>query len=72
MKICCEHKPEEHHVVELCHQVIHYPSEDYMCVCEGLVAGGNVCASCGHSAGDHGRERICRPNDGAFCPCRSS
>lgn len=71
MTICCEHSPDEHQVVAVCQQVIHYPSEDYPCVCNGLVAeGGNVCASCGHEVAQHKRERVCRPVGGEFCACR--
>ena len=70
MTICCEHSPEEHHVADVCHQMIHYPSEDYPCVCNGLVAEANVCSACGHAAGQHTRERVCRPAGGEFCACR--
>jgi len=70
MTICCEHAPDEHQVMEVCHQVIHYPSEDYPCVCNGLVASGGTCASCCHAVGQHARERVCRPRGGEFCACR--
>jgi hypothetical protein len=70
MRICCEHSADEHNVVEVCQQVIHYPSEDYPCVCNGLVVEGEVCAACGHPVGLHVRERVCRPGSGEFCSCR--
>lgn len=70
MRICCEHRPEEHQIVVVCQQVIHYPSEDYPCFCTGLVAKGEVCASCEHAVSQHTRERVCRPASGEFCGCR--
>ena len=38
----------------ICHEVIHYPSEDYPCLCERLVLdeAGN-CLECGHTAEKH-------------------
>lgn len=70
MRICCEHSPEEHHDVDVCHQVIHYPSEDYPCVCNGLAAQGDVCVTCQHPVAQHTRERVCRPVSGEYCGCR--
>jgi hypothetical protein len=70
MIICCEHKPEEHHVAGVCQQVIHYPSEDYPCFCTGLVVQGDVCAACEHTVAQHIRQRVCRPEGGEFCGCR--
>jgi hypothetical protein len=70
---CCEHKPEEHHVVDVCQQVIHYPSEDYPCVCTGLVVrDDDTCADCGHTVTQHTVERVCRPEDGRVCGCRTA
>jgi len=72
MRICCEHGPEEHHVVDVCQQVIHYPSEDYPCVCNRLAAQGDVCATCQHPVAQHTRERVCRPVSGEYCGCHET
>lgn len=40
---------------EICHEVIHYPSEDYPCLCERLLLddAGKICMECGHDALKH-------------------
>jgi hypothetical protein len=40
---------------EICEEVIHYPSEDYPCLCERLVLdeSGKVCVACEHDARKH-------------------
>jgi hypothetical protein len=40
---------------EICEEVIHYPSEDYPCLCERLVLddSGKVCLECEHDARKH-------------------
>ncbi|HSP17318.1 MAG TPA: hypothetical protein VLV78_21420 [Thermoanaerobaculia bacterium] len=69
----CSHSDSEHHVVNVCEEVIHYPSEDYPCVCTGLSAGDkkSACERCGHPASKHQNVRICRPANGEFCVCRT-
>ena len=72
MSACCPHSEAEHVVVATCEEVIHYPSEDYPCLCTGFVAAedARLCASCHHSRTHHGRWRVCKPASGAFCACR--
>lgn len=40
---------------EICEEVIHYPSEDYPCLCERLVLdeSGKICRDCEHDARKH-------------------
>lgn len=42
-------------MIEICEEVIHYPSEDYPCLCEELVLdeSARVCLECGHEAAKH-------------------
>lgn len=39
----------------ICEEVIHYPSEDYPCLCDRLVLDdlGRICMECGHDATMH-------------------
>jgi len=39
----------------ICEEVIHYPSEDYPCLCEQLVVddAGKICLACEHDARKH-------------------
>jgi hypothetical protein len=39
----------------ICEEQIHYPDEDYPCLCELLVldAAGKVCVTCEHDARKH-------------------
>ncbi len=68
----CTHSDSEHHVVNVCEEVIHYPSEDYPCFCTGFAAGEDAkCGPCGHAASKHMNVRICRPANGDFCACRT-
>lgn len=69
----CNHLPAEHRVVNLCDEMIHYPSEDYPCSCTGFRIGpsSEVCGECGHAASKHINVRMCRPANGDFCPCRT-
>ncbi len=69
----CAHSDSEHRIVNECEEVIHYPSEDYPCVCTGFAAGSdaNICAHCQHAAAKHIKVRICRPASGPVCLCRT-
>jgi len=39
----------------ICEEMIHYPSEDYPCLCERLVLddSGKICLQCGHDVTRH-------------------
>lgn len=69
MRDPCEHADDEHETAMICEVQIHYPSEDYPCVCEGLVTEGlsDTCVQCGHRAEKHLVTRRCRS-----CNCRTS
>jgi hypothetical protein len=68
----CTHSDAEHHLVNVCEEVIHYPSEDYPCMCTGFAKGSDgSCGGCQHAAAKHVDMRICRPATGEFCTCRS-
>ncbi|HVS31399.1 MAG TPA: hypothetical protein VMS98_08080 [Thermoanaerobaculia bacterium] len=69
---CCAHGPAEHHVIQTCEQVIHYPSEDYPCLCSGFEqsAQPDVCMTCEHALARHAVMRVCRPDSDDFCECR--
>jgi hypothetical protein len=71
MSRCCLHNEDEHAHVTVCMEQIHYPSEDYPCLCEGMAGGGAVCETCGHKQGSHVVKRICRPKSGEPCNCHS-
>jgi len=53
--------------VATCQEVIHYPSEDYPCLCPGFTAGDapNRC-TCEHAQTSHVMLRVCRE-----CACRA-
>lgn len=59
MNRCCPHPDEEHDELLTCQEVIHYPSEDYPCLCEGF-RGTDVCDECGHRREVHHATRVCR------------
>lgn len=69
----CRHTGSEHHVVNVCEEVIHYPSEDYPCSCTGFAAAAdaNACANCEHPKLRHATLRLCLPASGEFCACRT-
>jgi hypothetical protein len=65
MDRCCPHPPDEHDLITACQEVIHYPSEDYPCLCTGWVGTGEKCEQCGHARRSHTVTRVCRQ-----CECR--
>ena len=65
---CCAHTENEHREVTVCQEQIHYPSEDYPCLCERM-AGENVCTTCGHKRESHVVKQMCRPASGESCRC---
>ena len=73
MSDCCPHPESAHTLDRTCEAVIHYPSEDYPCLCStGFVPGDDVsvCRECGHTREKHVRARVCKPESGEFCACR--
>lgn len=72
MMTCCPHPDSEHRLSTNCHELIHYPSEDYPCLCEKFEPGEDPdrCAGCRHEAAQHEKLRVCRPVSGELCPCR--
>lgn len=68
MSRCCPHSEEEHLQLPTCQEVVHYPNEDYPCICSGL-RGEGVCEECGHAREAHGVSRVCRPASGEYCFC---
>lgn len=66
---CCPHPNEEHQLLATCHEVIHYPSEDYPCLCTGFEGEGERCEECEHKREEHRIDRVCRPASGAYCLC---
>jgi hypothetical protein len=65
---CCSHQDVEHDVLSTCQEVIHYPSEDYPCLCPGF-EGEETCSNCGHPEASHLTTRVCKPRDGSYCAC---
>lgn len=72
MNQCCPHSDDQHHLVDTCQDVVHYPSEDYPCLCSGYVAAaeGEQCSRCSHARKSHVRARVCRPAGGEVCGCQ--
>lgn len=71
MPDCCDHRDDEHRTVSTCQEVIHYPSEDYPCLCSGfLPRADGACERCEHPAASHVTARVCKPESGEFCGCR--
>jgi hypothetical protein len=73
MSACCPHPEVVHTIDRTCEQVIHYPSEDYPCLCgTGFIPGEDpvVCRECGHSPAKHVKSRVCKPASGEYCVCR--
>lgn len=69
MSRCCPHREDEHHVLPTCQEVIHYPSEDYPCLCHGFRGDADLCLECDHPRRKHVITRVCRPGSGEFCAC---
>ena len=72
MSSCCPHPDADHQVVGTCQKVIHYPSEDYPCLCSGFSGAGETCERCEHDRSQHSRARVCKPASGEFCACRTA
>jgi len=55
----------------MCQDVIHYPSEDYPCLCGGYESGekSGVCRHCSHRRESHAFARVCKPASKEFCAC---
>ena len=69
MSRCCPHAEEEHQNLPTCQEVIHYPSEDYPCLCRGFLGDADLCLECDHPKRKHMVMRVCRPASGDFCDC---
>ena len=69
MSRCCPHGEEEHQVLPTCQEVIHYPSEDYPCLCHGFQGDADLCLECDHVRSKHVITRVCRALSGEFCAC---
>ena len=67
---CCPHEEDEHHLLPTCQEVIHYPSEDYPCLCTHFAGDGAKCDECGHVQTSHIVMRVCKPDSGGHCECR--
>lgn len=66
----CGHDLGDHVETSICQKVIHYPSEDYPCLCTGYVATENGdCAECEHPVGLHVTVTRCKPPGGELCVC---
>lgn len=55
----------------MCQDVIHYPSEDYPCLCIGFENGATQgkCRNCEHERESHAWARVCRPDAKDYCAC---
>lgn len=69
MSSCCPHPDSEHQLLATCQEVIHYPSEDYPCLCTGFRGAAGKCAECEHAESAHVITRVCKPSSGDYCPC---
>lgn len=58
---CCPHEESKHRIASNCQEVIHYPSEDYPCLCPGLER-----CDCEHPPASHVTARVCDE-----CACRT-
>ena len=69
--VCCGHTDKEHHLTSMCQDLIHYPSEDYPCLCIGFESGEKkgVCRNCSHRKDAHAWARVCRPSSTEVCGC---
>ena len=66
---CCGHADDQHRLTNMCQDVIHYPSEDYPCLCVGFESGdGGVCGNCKHRRESHAFARVCKV-PGEYCGC---
>lgn len=72
MSRCCSHQEEEHVLLATCQEVVHYPSEDYPCLCTGFSGESERCAECGHARAAHVIARVCKPAEGGYCDCRAA
>ena len=71
MSRCCPHGEEEHQNLSSCQVVIHYPSEDYPCLCHGFLGDADVCLECDHPRAKHTMRRVCTPESGDSCACNT-
>jgi hypothetical protein len=69
MSSCCPHGENEHHLLATCQDVIHYPSEDYPCLCTEFEGTGEKCEECSHRKASHVVTRVCKPENGEYCAC---
>jgi hypothetical protein len=69
MTNCCPHEENEHAHETICLDQIHFPSEDYPCLCDGISGEGAKCENCGHKRETHLHKRVCRPKSGESCNC---
>jgi hypothetical protein len=67
----CGHGVGDHQENSVCQKVIHYPSEDYPCLCSGFAAPaeGEDCTDCQHPRGLHVTVTRCKPSTGELCAC---
>lgn len=72
MSACqCGHDEQEHPFAYACQEVVHYPSEDYPCVCSDYNQQADkpgVC-QCGHERAKHVLQTMCRHRETEFCSC---
>lgn len=66
MSRCCPHEDEQHRSLATCQDVIHYPSEDYPCLCTGFEGEEKRCRKCEHARESHVVKRVCTE-----CACTS-
>jgi hypothetical protein len=69
MSGCCPHRDDEHHILSTCQVVIHYPSEDYPCLCAGFNGDADLCLECDHPRVKHVVRRVCTPASAESCSC---
>lgn len=74
MSRCCPHDDSAHHLLVSCMEVVHYPSEDYPCICHAFETSAEHerCGKCGHPAKSHQTASVCRPANGEVCGCQRS
>jgi hypothetical protein len=71
MSSCCPHPFDAHQVHATCQAVIHYPSEDYPCLCTEFRGEAASCEQCEHDHAKHVVKRICVPGGGEPCSCEA-
>ncbi|HEY5610116.1 MAG TPA: hypothetical protein VIL97_02830 [Thermoanaerobaculia bacterium] len=67
----CGHSDADHVLLSACQEQVHYPDEDYPCMCADFAPGSDavLCAECGHKRERHLDVMRCKQPLASACSC---